>query len=280
MSTQIYYFSGTGNSIFAANELGKCIPGSEIVPVVRTLKQEKPFTTAVNIGFVFPCHGMTIPLPVKMLLEKLDIGSASYFFAVVTRGGTRFRGFKLINRLLSRSGGRLNASLIVDMPMNDPKLESFNVPDEETVRHYGKRAAEKLRVFAKIVRECRDCSESDTEGVSFTGSSLLNFVLEHLVIYATHSISPKVKKYFYADSKCTGCGICSKVCLSGKIRFEDGSPVWNSDVTCFLCYSCLNYCPAEAVQILSKKWMKSYTTERGRYPHPYAGAAEIAAQKQ
>ncbi|MDA3846888.1 MAG: hypothetical protein PF505_10175, partial [Vallitaleaceae bacterium] len=73
--------------------------------------------------------------------------------------------------------------------------------------------------------------------------------------------------------------ICEKVCLSEKIRMDGDKPVWQNNTTCYLCYSCLNYCPVRAVQILSKVWMKSYTTKRGRYPHPFATVEDIARQK-
>jgi len=89
-----------------------------------------------------------------------------------------------------------------------------------------------------------------------------------------------VKNYFYADSKCTGCGICEKVCPSQKIRMDNHKPVWQRNINCYLCYACLNYCPSKAVQIYSKLWMKSYTNEKGRYPHPYATVKDIAQQKR
>jgi ferredoxin len=85
---------------------------------------------------------------------------------------------------------------------------------------------------------------------------------------------------FYADSKCTGCETCEKVCLSGKIKTVDAKPVWQKDVKCFFCYACLNYCPTNAVQIKSTRAFKTYTVENERYSHPYATANDIARQKR
>ncbi len=50
------------------------------------------------------------------------------------------------------------------------------------------------------------------------------------------------------------------------------------NVDCYMCYACLNFCPKEAIQIYSKIWMKSYTTERGRYP--YTTIEDIVGQKE
>jgi len=84
---------------------------------------------------------------------------------------------------------------------------------------------------------------------------------------------------FYSNSKCAGCGTCEKVCLSGKVKMVNEKPVWQEDVQCFYCDACLNYCPEQAVQIGSNRFLKSYTEENGRYFHPYATADDIAGQK-
>ena len=62
-------------------------------------------------------------------------------------------------------------------------------------------------------------------------------------------------------------------------RELDNKPAWQNDVKCYFCYACVNYCPKQSVQIKSKWYMKSYTEENGRYPHPYATAEDIARQK-
>ena len=54
MSTEIYYFSGTGNSLHVAKELQRRIPETSLVPVVRLLDEESIETHAETVGFVFP----------------------------------------------------------------------------------------------------------------------------------------------------------------------------------------------------------------------------------
>ncbi|CEG11433.1 Ferredoxin (fragment) [groundwater metagenome] len=110
MSTEIYYFSGTGNSLFIAKELKNLIPDTELIPIVRAIMDNNFVTKAENIGFVFPTHGLTIPIPIRIFLKKIDVTSSNYFFAVATRGGTIFRGFPIINNALKKQGKCLNAS--------------------------------------------------------------------------------------------------------------------------------------------------------------------------
>lgn len=280
MSTAIYYFSGTGNSLFIAKELKNLIPDTELIPIVRAIKDNNFVTKAENIGFVFPTHGLTIPIPIRIFVKTMDITSSKYFFAVATRGGSIFRGFPIINNALKKHGKCLNASFIINMGLNDPKLDFYHDATKEEFDSLQANALNKLKTIQKVIVNREDYHNDDKTGVTFSRNPLLNYILERFIPFMTHFISPMIKKYFYADSKCTGCGTCEKVCLSQKIKMNGEKPVWQKNITCYLCYACLNYCPSKAVQIYSKIWMKSYTTERGRYLHPYATVKDISKQKE
>ena len=290
MTTEIYYFSGTGNSLYVARELQQRIPDSTLVPIAALLnessnakvrvdeKDKKIKTTAETIGFVFPCHGLTIPIPVRLFLRTLDLTTSEYLFAIATRGGTIFRGFSTIDKIINKQGKCLHASFIINMGMNDPKLKSFNVPTNEELKAIEMSVQQKLKLIQNTIIN-HETYHDDTSGVTFSRFSPLNYILERLVPFAAHHIAPKVKKYFYADLKCTGCGTCEKVCLSRKITMVNDTPSWQHNIECYMCYSCLNYCPSQAIQIYSKFYMKSFTEEKGRYPHPYARIRDIANQK-
>lgn len=280
MSTEIYFFSGTGNSLFAAREIKRLIPDAEMIPIVSALKEKNFVTKAESVGFVFPVHGMTVPFPVRLFLERIDTASASYFFAVATRGGTVFKGFRVIRRALRRQGKRLNASFLVDMASNDPKLSFYSEPTKEELGLIEAKALEKINEIAGIISSRAEYNGEEKTGETFSGNPLLNGFLEKLIPFMTHFLMQiMVKKYFYADSRCTGCGICEKVCPSQRVIMKDGRPLWQTDVPCYFCYACLNYCLLKSVQIHSKIWMKSYTPQKGRYCHPYATANDIARQK-
>ena len=50
MAAEIYYFSGTGNTLHIARELQKRLPGSVLVPIVRALKGGTIKTGADMVG--------------------------------------------------------------------------------------------------------------------------------------------------------------------------------------------------------------------------------------
>lgn len=290
MTTEIYYFSGTGNSLYVARELQKRIPDSTLVPIAALLnacskvkvgedeRDKKIETTADTIGFVFPCHGLTIPIPVKKFLRKLDLTASEYLFAIATRGGTIFRGFMTINNILKKQEKDLHASFIINMHMNDPKLKSFIIPKSEELKEIERNVQQKLNLIQKTIIN-RELYQDDVSGVTFSRFRPLNYVLERFIPFAVHHVATKVRKYFYADSKCTGCGTCEKVCLSKKITMVNYTPSWQRNIECYMCYACLNYCPTQAIQVYSKFYMKSFTKEKGRYPHPYARVQDMVKQK-
>lgn len=101
---EIYYFSGTGNSLHVAKELQKRIPGANLISIVNLLTKDGIETNGETVGFVFPIHGMTIPIPVKKFIKKLDLKSTKCIFAIATRAGTQHRAFIEIENILNKRG--------------------------------------------------------------------------------------------------------------------------------------------------------------------------------
>ncbi|HYE84078.1 MAG TPA: EFR1 family ferrodoxin [Clostridia bacterium] len=263
--TEIYYFTGTGNSLFIARELERRIPDSKIIPIVGLLDKKVIKTSGERVGFVFPVYMAALPIPVKKFVEKLELDESVYTFAVATRIGTMHGAFSGIDKVLGRKGKLLNAFFNLNMPSNDPKFD-YKTPTEDEITKLEAEAKLRLDSIEKIILAKEKSREKDiyyTQKVPFVG-----------LLSSLADLTGGMDYNLYADSKCTGCGSCEKVCLSGKIRMEEGKPVWQKDIKCYKCSACLNYCPAQAAQI------KSYTEKNGRYTHPYATIDEIAGQKE
>ena len=263
-SIGIYYFSGTGNSLYVAKELQKRIEGAKLIPVISRLDREVVETDAETIGFVFPVYFSAIPVPVKNFIKKLDLKSAKYIFAAATRIGTSHSAFMAIDKILKSKGQRLDSYFSLNMPGNDPKFD-YKVPTEEEIARLEAVVQKRLDSIQSIIKNKEISREKDVDctiHIPFVG------ILSSLA--ALIDIS---KDNLYCDSKCTGCGICEKVCLAHKIKMADGKPEWQDNVKCYHCAACLNYCPVQSAQI------KSHTEKNGRYSHPYAAVEDIAMQK-
>ena len=281
MSTEIYYFSGTGNSLYVARELQKRIPDSIIIPIVSLLNKKVIQTQGEAIGFVFPVHALTIPIAVKKFIRKAEMESSGYIFAIATRDGSIFRGFQKIDQLLKKKNKHLNSHFILNMCNNESRHKGYKIPSESDILSLEKVVQEKLDAIQNIIINKMTSREIDVNySDGFPYHPILNYLLEKLVLLGM-TVAEYIGgvNYFYIDTRCNGCGICEKVCLSKKIKLKDNKPIWQKNVLCYMCFACLNYCPKKSVQIKDIPGVKSYTRENGRYSHPYATVEDIAGQK-
>lgn len=280
--TKIFYFSGTGNSLYVAKIIGDSIPNSELIPIIGFNRSINRIIDCKKIGLVFPIQGPLFPTLVKQFLESTDFHNVEYIFSVSTRGGTTCRTEQELNKILKKYGKKINANFLITMFNNDPKLKSnnkeeyeFHVPNEEEINRKIEYVSKKVHTISNIVLNNLEYHVKDTEY-----SYKYGFFFEKLIIFATKLMNKKsIKNYFYINQDCIGCGICTKVCLSDRITIVDTKPVWDDKILCHMCYACLNYCPQKAIEINSKWYMKSYTTIQERYSHPFASVNEIAKQK-
>jgi len=282
MRVEIYYLSGTGNSLHVAKELQKRITATKLIPIVGLLPHKRIQIEASTIGLIFPVQALGIPVVIRRFLRRARMEKGAYVFAVATREGTVFHGFRQINGLLRRNRQKLSSQFLLTMPTSDPRAKGYRPPTETTIVDMEQGIEKKLDVIAQTIRTKRLLLENGSESpIKTPYGKVRNYVLERLVLLA-HRTSEHIGgvNYFYADAKCTGCGICSTVCLSSKIVMDEKrSPAWQRGVLCYMCFACVNHCPKESVQIRSIWAVQSHTTENGRYSHPYATAKEIAAQK-
>ena len=282
MKTEIYYFSGTGNSLHVAKEISGRLTDSKLVPILSALRQERIEPHAKALGIVFPLQGPTFPVAVKFFLEKIDLTDVDYIFAVATRGGTTCRIREETDKILKRQGKRLDAHFIITVFNNDPKFKSGQKSyychpiSPEELRDKTAEIQAKCDAIGRVVENREISHDKDREYIFRYGG-----LIERFIIWLINGQSKKaIPDYFYTDANCTGCGLCERICLTDRITMENGQPCWDDNTICYMCYACLNYCPMSAIQIRSKWYMKSHTATEKRYEHPYAKASDIQKQKE
>ncbi|AXV40299.1 EFR1 family ferrodoxin [Methanobacterium sp. BAmetb5] len=272
MGVEIYYFSGTGNSLHVARELKKRIPDTELIPLIRLLDKETIEISADTVGFVFPIHMAMSPGPVRKFIDKLDLKSAEYIFAIATRFGTPHRAFIDVENRLKKKGKLLDSFFSVNMASNDPKFDDWHEATEEEIADLDVEVQNSLDLIQKIILNKEQSRKKDT---TFTSDMPAFSIISVFLPFLNRFYSVQ----FYSDSKCVSCGTCEKVCLSEKIKLINEEPLWQKEIPCFSCYACINYCPQQAIQIKSPRFLKTYTEVNGRYSHPYATVEDIARQK-
>jgi ferredoxin len=283
--TEIYYFSGTGNSLHIAKELQKRIPETKLTPILRLVNKESIKTTTETVGFIFPQYASMAPKIFEKFIEKLNLESAKYIFAVATRGRTECWAFREIDKILEKQGRCLDSFFVIIMPsssaaiLEDPEAQIT----EDKIASLEAKAQDRLDSIQRIVAGRERNRDEDLRAVMPPPSILMPFLpVINLLIPILLPLGKMVESRFdfYSDDKCNGCGLCETVCLAGKVRMVEGRPIWSKDAKCYGCLGCFNFCPLESIQIKSKWYLKSYTEKNGRYHHPSITAFDIAEQKK
>jgi ferredoxin/flavodoxin len=253
MSIEIYYFTGTGNSLFIAKELCKQLSNSVIIPISSLENMKTINLKSEIIGIVFPVYYVDIPNIVMRFAKKLEDIKGKYIFAICNYGGEAGTSLKHVKNILKTKGGELSAGFGVHMPQN-----AFNKPWENYEKLYDKSLARIDFIVKKII--------SRKKGV-FYSNTLLHIILSPLNLLfrlMTKSSlkritgSPKLSneeiedliyltdKTFFTNESCNGCGICEKVCPVNNIKLVSKKPKWQNH--CESCLACFNWCPQKAIE--------------------------------
>lgn len=76
----IFYFTGTGNSLYAAKQIEK-----DPISIPQAIHQKNKNFTSASIGIVSPIYGHELPAMVKDFLKK-SVFSTNYFYMILTYG--------------------------------------------------------------------------------------------------------------------------------------------------------------------------------------------------
>ncbi|OGS22048.1 MAG: hypothetical protein A2252_02485 [Elusimicrobia bacterium RIFOXYA2_FULL_39_19] len=255
MSTTIYYFSGTGNSLAVARELSNSFGSTKVIPISKAITGEIDLS-ADKIGLVFPVYIWGAPLIVCDFIAKLKQAD-KYFFSVVTYGGSPGKTNIQIKKLLKLQGIELKAGFAVHMPGN--YIPMYGAREKAVQDKLFEKAKTKIAEIAQYV-------SSGKTGTFEVGGLVMNLLGSTLQSMGSKSMR-KADKNYLADEKCNACNICEKICPVKNIKMQDSKPVWQGN--CEQCMACIQWCPQEAIQ------HGKNTAGRARYRHPQVKATDF-----
>jgi ferredoxin len=277
---EIYYFSGTGNSLHVAQEIQKRIPGTTLIPILSLLNEEAIELKGDVIGLVFPIYLSSTPIPVRKFIKKIHFEPGQYLFSVTTNCGYPGNVDYYLERLLAKKGKDLDYYHTLKMVSNSPKglQPSFmitqnwaNLITEEQILTLEESVQRELDIITKVIINREKSSGKDKSSSKNTLTGMINKYLQLPFQWYVEGIDAKIG--FYTDATCTGCELCESVCPSKKIIMNNGKPLWQDDVRCYYCYACFNFCPQQSILV------KNYIHKDGRYHYPGITAEDIAKQK-
>lgn len=255
MNTKIYYFSGTGNSLYVAKNLRERIENSELVSIPTVMDQTDDIR-GETIGIVCPIYMYNMPYIVSDFIKKIK--SAEYIFMVYSGAGELGSGLKETLRLFASRQLKLSALFNVSMPSN---YTPFGAPPVEKQKLL-------LADFENRVADIVEIIQARESHMPGSNTSFFKTYIHPGILYRLgYSRINELDKSFSVDDNCNGCAICQKVCPVFNITMQDDIPVWNNQ--CQQCYACLQWCPTEAIQAGKK------TVGVNRYHNPNIKVKEI-----
>jgi len=255
VNTRIYYFSGTGNSLYVAGQIQQRFEDAELIQLNSQLRDDKSDIQADVLGLVFPVYAWGPPSIVKEFLKHAKLSKPGYFFALATHGGGPGNTLKLVDSLLKKRGLALDAAFELRMPSN--YISGSNPASPEEARQLTDSQQPRL---AEI---CRTIAQRQPSAIPAKGAFGTVVVHPLLPFFAKQ----QAKKFSVTDA-CTHCGICEKLCPVENIRLNaEKLPEWGKE--CELCLRCINLCPARAIESGPK------TAGRNHYRHPDITVAEL-----
>lgn len=225
----IFYFTGTGNSLYVARQLSE-----NPISIPQAIHQESLTFTADQIGIVTPVYGHEVPSMVKEFLKKAEFHT-NYFYMVLTYGNRHGGAAELAKKLCEDCG--ITPSYINVLLMVDNWLPSF---DMEEQKRLDKRVDEHLAVIQADLKAHKHWIAPVTAQDRAAHQQFLDRMSQ---------MPPDAWQHLLrVTDACVGCGICEKVCPSASIRVMDGKAE-HIPGNCQTCLACVHACPKKAIQL-------------------------------
>ena len=287
----IFYFSGTGNTKWAASKLASATHEDliSIAPYMRADDSShtlaEPFILKKNerLGFVFPVHGWRVPKLVREFIGRMKVqreepdaagsqtlsdisgssasaGSRPFTYCVCTAGDSIGLTIENLNQTISQNPSlqalgitEVKSSYSLIMPESYVGLPFMDVDPKEKEIWKKSKSAQKLAVICEEIFDRK-------EGVSRLVKGPIPWFFTKVVGGFFENVLITDKRFHVEKDKCVKCGICANVCPVGDIKGGHGEyPEWLHHKDCLTCFTCYHHCPHHAIEFGKQ------TQKKGQY---------------
>ena len=232
----IVYFSGTGNSRYAAQFLADKI-NDEIRDSFHFIKDSiaAEFISDRPWVFVSPTYGWQIPRIFADFIGSGDFSGSKDAYFVMTCGGD-VGNAEISNReLCEQKGFNYKGTFEIVMPEN--YIAMFEAPPKDEALRIINAAEPKILECAELIKNGQDLPKLKVSTADRLKSGIVNKAFYGLFVKA---------KAFTVSDACISCGKCVEDCPLNNVELVGGKPDWRDD--CTHCMACICGCPTRAIE--------------------------------
>lgn len=248
----IYYFTGTGNSLKISKDIIKEINNSKLLSISKLMKNDKEIIIqGETVGFIFPTYFARCPIFIEKFIDKVSFKNVDYIFAIINGGGLFGKALKIFSKCLLDKGVKLNAGFTIAMPGNHPKVASLI---RKSHQEFFQNEKVKINKIVELIKEKKNNKLESNFGLLGSFLSYIGFKNLH-----KRSENKDLDKELWVNEKCIGCGTCEELCPVNNITLFDKKPKWHHN--CINCISCYHHCPQEAIQMKNDNMPRYHNPE-------------------
>lgn len=243
----IFYFSGTGNSQFVANQIASYI-NDKIISINYFIKNNEPsvFKSETPLIFVMPTYAWRIPKIVEKWMRNSQFDGNKNAYFVLTCGDSVGNAGVYAKKLCKDIGLNFHGLAPIIMPEN--YLAMFPTPDESQCQTIIKKSYPHIKVLAEQIQRGKTFSQHKVSIKGRLESGPVNLLFYPLFVN---------DKGFTVSKDCISCNKCVQNCPLNNIKLVSGKPIWNGN--CTHCMACIACCPTVAIEYKD--------ASKGRYRH-------------
>ncbi len=255
MKSQIFYFSGTGNSLSIAKGIMENLGEAEIIPITKYLGEDVVKVEGGELGIVYPCYCATTPRVVKEFLKKLIIPENTYIYVIVTHNNVPGNSGVDANKILK---GKIDYYDTILMPGNSVIIQDYTNSLQEAERRLTQSKERIVEISENIKIGKQGFAKVEERKGELIFGKVNDLILNKIY---------KINKKFWTNEKCNNCGLCTKVCSMNNISLSGKNVEWGKN--CASCLGCYHWCPQKAIEL------STYTKDKIRRTNPDISLKDI-----
>ena len=232
----VFYFTGTGNSGYAARRIADGL-GEPLLCLNDRIKagDTAPVETGEQLVIVTPTYAWRIPRIVEDWLLHTELTGAKRAWFVMTCGSEIGNADKYNREFCTEKAIFCMGTAQIVMPEN--YIAMFSAPQADKARQIVAKAEPNI--------DCVIASIQSNQPFAPTRNNLYDRFISSAVNPIFYKCFVKADAFTASDA-CIGCGQCAKRCPMNNVTLKDGKPVWGKN--CTHCMACICYCPKEAIE--------------------------------